>query len=204
MYLILSSAGQDGSAPPARLRPPTLTASRDEPPATATAGDDERPLLGRKVLLVEDEAIVAMSVEDALRDLGCAEVNVALSLAEGLALAAAKPVDAAILDVNLRGTEVFPLADLLTQRATPFVLATWYGPEMIRADLRHHLMVRKPYQPRDLREALQRLLAKRADALPLEQCRPNTIGRRVQLATAVIRLAPGRPPWMAVWVLGGE
>lgn len=166
MFVVFSSAGSDGNAPPVRLRA-TAPASdeppaSDQPPATATAGEDDLPLRGRKLLLVEDEAIVAMSVELALRDFGC-EVFVALSLAQGLGIAQERPIDAAVLDVNLRGVEVFPIADLLVERATPFVFATGYGAESIRADLRNHPIVRKPYQPRDLREALTSLLAKNAN-----------------------------------------
>ena len=160
MFLVVSSGDHNDNAPPVRLR--GSAPAGNEPLATATATENELPLRGRKLLLVEDEAIVAMSVELALRDFGCDEVFVALSLAEGLGFAQERPIDAAVLDVNLRGVEVFPVADVLVARATPFVVATGYGAESIRPDLRNHPIIRKPYQPRDLREVLIGLLGRDA------------------------------------------
>jgi CheY-like chemotaxis protein len=81
-----------------------------------------------RVLLVEDEGLVAMMLEDLLEDLGC---EVAGSLASvGAALAwieAGGAADVALLDVNLSGEPVFPVAEALKQRGVPFAFATGYG-----------------------------------------------------------------------------
>lgn len=81
-----------------------------------------------RILLVEDEALVSMMMEDLLDDLGCevaacfAEVDPTL-----VWLDRAKPqIDGAILDINLGGSMVFPIADALRDRGTPFAFVTGY------------------------------------------------------------------------------
>lgn len=101
-----------------------------------------------------------MSVEQSLLDLGCAAVSVAFQLQDAVRIAETEEFDAAVLDVNLAGTEVFPLADVLARRGIPFVFATGYGPEAIRADLRGRPLIRKPFQPRDLKESIARFVAR--------------------------------------------
>jgi CheY-like chemotaxis protein len=85
---------------------------------------------GLRVLLVEDEGLVAMMLEDLLEDLGC---EIAGSLASvGAALAwieAGGSADVALLDVNLNGEHVFPVADALRAHGVPFAFATGYGEE---------------------------------------------------------------------------
>lgn len=84
-----------------------------------------------RVILVEDEALVAMMMEDLLEELGCQIVATFGSLGpalEWLASDEARPLDGAVLDVNLGGGEnVFPLAAALRERGVPFVFATGYG-----------------------------------------------------------------------------
>lgn len=84
-------------------------------------------LSGRRVLLIEDEMTVAMLLEDMLADLGCEVVEVATRIDRALTAIAEKPVDFAILDLNLAGKLSYPVADALTGRAIPFVFATGYG-----------------------------------------------------------------------------
>lgn len=84
-------------------------------------------LTGKRILIVEDEPIVAMCLEDMLQGLGCLIVGPAARLSEGLALATDEQVDAAILDVNLGKDRSYPIADLLRARSIPFVFATGYG-----------------------------------------------------------------------------
>jgi CheY-like chemotaxis protein len=81
----------------------------------------------RRVLLVEDEAVIAMLVEDMLEDLGHELVTVATRLEEALAAAESEAVDLAILDLNLGGVLTYPVADMLRDRGVPFIFATGYG-----------------------------------------------------------------------------
>src|SRR4051812_36415564 len=90
-------------------------------------------LQGLRVLVVEDETLIAMMIEDLLADMGCIVVGAAATIAQALALLAdpAFQIDGALLDVNLGGEKVFPVADALAQRAIPFVFATGYGKDAL-------------------------------------------------------------------------
>ena len=88
---------------------------------------DER-LKGRRLLLVEDEAMVAMLLEDMLSDLGCEVVGPAGNVAHALELAKGEAeIAGAILDVNVGGQPIYPVAETLKARGVPFVFATGYG-----------------------------------------------------------------------------
>ncbi|WP_160936867.1 HWE histidine kinase domain-containing protein [Teichococcus coralli] len=97
-------------------------------PVVATAVQPAAGLRPRRVLLAEDEPLVAMELETQLHALGFTVVGPAASLSEALRLASEEALlDAAVLDVNLRGQAVFPVADLLVRRGVPVVFATGYG-----------------------------------------------------------------------------
>ncbi|HEX9462742.1 MAG TPA: response regulator [Alphaproteobacteria bacterium] len=87
----------------------------------------DSPLAGHRVFLAEDEMLVSMLVEDVITGLGCELVGPAASRDKALALAAAEQLDAALLDVNLGGEPVYPVADLLKARGVPFAFITGYG-----------------------------------------------------------------------------
>jgi DNA-binding response OmpR family regulator len=114
------------------------------------------PLQGLRMLVVEDEAMVAMLVEDLLIDLGCVVVDVAGTLEQGLraAAASASPIDGAILDVNLGGSKVFPIADVLEARGVKFIFATGYGVLGVESRYAGHKILSKPFQLRALEETL--------------------------------------------------
>ncbi|HVZ13080.1 MAG TPA: response regulator [Bauldia sp.] len=82
---------------------------------------------GKRVLVVEDEAMVASMVEDMLVQLGALVVGPAASVARALVLCETESVDAAVLDVNVRGEMIDDVAALLAGRGVPLVLATGYG-----------------------------------------------------------------------------
>lgn len=87
----------------------------------------EESLRGRHVLIVEDEYLLADDLSDALSDVGAKVVGPAGSIEQATALILSRePIDVAILDVNLRGEMVFPVADALRQRGIPFAFATGY------------------------------------------------------------------------------
>ena len=79
-------------------------------------------LQGLRVLVVEDERMVSMLIEDMLSDLGCTVVGPASRLDEAIELANRAELDCAVLDVNLGGQPIFPLADLLREKGAPFAL----------------------------------------------------------------------------------
>ncbi|MFI4934898.1 MAG: response regulator [Caulobacterales bacterium] len=81
-----------------------------------------------RILVVEDDALVAMTVEDLLEDLGCVVVGSVASVAEATGwLEGGTAFDAALLDLSLRDGLVFPVADILAQRGVPFAFTTGYG-----------------------------------------------------------------------------
>jgi len=112
-------------------------------------------LNGRRVLVVEDEALVAMMIEDMLTDLGCVVVDVASSLAKALALAEdpALALDGALLDLNLSGEKVYPVAERLAARGVPFIFSTGAMAGIVDG-YSHVPLLTKPFKPRALEEAL--------------------------------------------------
>jgi len=113
-------------------------------------------LNGLRVLIVEDEPIVAMCLEDILETLGCAIVGPAGRLSEGLILAESATIGAAILDINLGGERSTPIAAALQLRGVPFAFASGYGvaPEGFDAAP----LIEKPYSDDDIASTLRLLL----------------------------------------------
>lgn len=112
------------------------------------------PSVGTRVLIVEDEAIIAMTAEDMIEDLGCIVVAVAGSVQEALARAEAGGFDVALLDINLKGAVSTPVAALLVRNATPFIFTTGYGASGPDADFAGVPVVAKPYRAEQLRLAM--------------------------------------------------
>jgi DNA-binding response OmpR family regulator len=110
------------------------------------------------VLLVEDEMCLAMMLQDLLEDAGY-RVLKAARVAAALNLASAEDIDAAILDVNVAGTEVFPVADELRRRGVPFMFASGYGERGVPGEFREYPMLQKPYDPVALGAMLESVLA---------------------------------------------
>ncbi|WP_338664966.1 PAS domain-containing protein [Pararoseomonas sp. SCSIO 73927] len=130
------------------------------PPAPADPGPAPGPraLAGLCVLVVEDEALVAVEVADALAAAGCRIIGPAGTLEEGLAAArGAGALDAAVLDMKLGGRPVLPLADELAARGVPMIFTTGYG----EPPPGHHgaTVLTKPIRPEDLVRAVRQLVA---------------------------------------------
>ena len=121
---------------------------------------DHAQLAGLRVLVVEDEMMVSMLIEDMLTDLGCQVVGPAARLDEAIDLAMASDLDCAVLDVNLGGQPIFPLADLLRERGKPFAFATGYGDAGLRDVDRGTPVLQKPFREGDLAQVLGELRAK--------------------------------------------
>lgn len=118
-------------------------------------------LAGKRILVVEDEALIAAMVEDMLSELGATVVGPATTLSKGMALAAAEALDAAVLDVNIRDERIDPVAELLRSRSVPMVFATGYGAGAA-AGLPTPRIIDKPYTQDKLAHALSELLKLRA------------------------------------------
>jgi CheY-like chemotaxis protein len=124
----------------------------------------------RRILIVEDEMMIAMMVEDFLVDLGWDVVGIASTLDQALAMVRDADIDAALLDVNLNGRDTFGAAAILRERQIPFVFATGYGARGIDDRFRDVPTLTKPYQLDQLEGALRQALA---DAHGLEGGSPN-------------------------------
>lgn len=111
-----------------------------------------------RVLLVEDEPLIAMMLEDFLDALDRQHAGTADSVAAALPMVAEGALDAAILDVNLRGGEKsFAIADALAAKNIPFVFASGGGGEDIAAEYRDRPMLPKPYTMEGVEQALAKL-----------------------------------------------
>ena len=120
----------------------------------------EPDLAGLRVLVVEDEMMVSMLIEDMLGDLGCTVIGPASRLEEAIALANSAELDCAVLDVNLGGQPIFPLADILREKGAPFAFATGYGDAGLREVDRGSPVLQKPFREGDLAKVLGELRAK--------------------------------------------
>lgn len=121
--------------------------------------DPAVPAAARRILVVEDEMMIAMLMEDMLVDIGHHVVAVAQNLRVALQLAEGGDFDLAILDVNLAGERSFPVAELLTRRGVPFMFATGYGAMGLDEAFRDTLTLNKPFQIEDLAEAVDKVAA---------------------------------------------
>ena len=112
-------------------------------------------MAGPRIMIVEDEALVAMMVEDLLTDFGCRITGSFGAVDDALAWLTerAAPLDGAILDVNVGGTMVFPVAERLRATGVPFVFATGYG-ALPRAGFEDVTVLSKPINPGHLRDAV--------------------------------------------------
>jgi CheY-like chemotaxis protein len=116
------------------------------------------PLAGTRVFIVEDEALILDTLQDMLEGLGCHVVESALRVEEALAKLVGLDFDVAVLDVNVAGTRIDPVADLLADRGMPFLFASGYGRGSLPAAHRARVLLTKPYRTADLRAALHSVL----------------------------------------------
>jgi|SRR5579862_3783832 len=114
---------------------------------------DARRFSGMRVLVVEDEALVAQLTEDMLIGLGCSVV-LASGVEAAIRLIEADAFGMALLDVNLRGKPIYPVAQALERRAVPFVFVTGYGAAAVHADYRDRPILGKPFAVHDLHRAI--------------------------------------------------
>lgn len=106
-----------------------------------------------RVLIVEDEIVVALFLEDVLDEFGYQVAGVVTQLDE--AIGREPDYDLAVLDVHINGRNVFDFADMLAGRGIPFVFATGYGERGIPERHRCSPVLQKPFQPDDLKRILK-------------------------------------------------
>jgi CheY-like chemotaxis protein len=129
-----------------------VTAER-QIPQPKRAAPAPKPVRGNRILLVEDETLIAMMMRDSLLDLGFSVVGPFDRAAEALASAADDALDATILDINLGGDLIYPVAERLARRDVPFVFVTGYDTENIDPRFASVPVLQKPIE----REVLQGL-----------------------------------------------
>jgi CheY-like chemotaxis protein len=120
--------------------------------------DSQQP--GCRIFVVEDEFLIRILLEDMLSDLGHAVAAAAGNVNEASELARTSDFDVAILDVNLDGTEVYPVADILAGRGLPFVFVTGYGGSGLPEAYRDRPTLQKPFQLDDLRKTLANVVGR--------------------------------------------
>ncbi len=110
------------------------------------------------VLLVEDEVMIRMMVADMLEELGYAIVAEAGDIDEGVRLVQATDFDIAILDVNVNGKVISPVAEAIQMRGIPFVFATGYGVQGVPERFRDRPTLQKPFQIETLARTIEATL----------------------------------------------
>ena len=103
------------------------------------------PLAGKRLLVVEDDYIIALSVAEVLKDHGAVVIGPAGRLDDALALLSQDQlVDAGVLDIRIMGEQAYPIADRLVARNVPFVFFSSCAPQSLAPNYRHHTLVEKP------------------------------------------------------------
>jgi len=125
-----------------------------------------RPLEGHKILIVEDEATIALSLASAVAHAGGIAVGPAATVAASFALMADHKLDGALLDIRLRGETSFPLADVLAVLGIPFVFVSGLSSALMPYTHRDRPLFDKPYEVRDVIATLARLLRPAASPGP--------------------------------------
>jgi len=119
------------------------------------AAPTEGGLFGFQVFVVEDELVVSIMLEDMLAEFGCIVAGMAATVDDAMAQIVATPmIDAAILDVNLGGETIFPVADVLAARQIPFVFSTGYPSAELTRRYPSSRILAKPYASEALAEVL--------------------------------------------------
>ncbi|MEG6507584.1 response regulator [Methyloligella sp. 2.7D] len=115
---------------------------------------DHRQLEGLRILVVEDEALTALQLEDMLESLGCAVVGPAARVQHAIAMLERESVDLALLDLNVAGELVYPVAAALSERNLPFLFTAGLGTTSLQNGYDGHVVLQKPYALAELRDGI--------------------------------------------------
>jgi CheY-like chemotaxis protein len=116
------------------------------PDAAAEPSSGQITVAGNRVMIVEDEALVAMALREALDELGFSVLGPFNRISEAMIALRNNHIDAAVLDVNLGGELIYPLADVLAADHVPFVFITGYGAEEIEPRYARVPVLQKPIE----------------------------------------------------------
>ena len=119
-----------------------------------TDAEQSKQLAVLRVLLVEDEMMVALLVESMLVELGHKVIGPVGRLNQAVAMAEREGLDFAVIDVNINSGKAFPVAAALAARGIPFIFATGYGRAGLAAPFEDRPVLQKPYRAEDLRAVL--------------------------------------------------
>jgi CheY-like chemotaxis protein len=129
---------------------------------------------GTRILVVEDESLLAMELEQLLQSEGYSIVGPFSNLARATESALRETIDLALLDTNLNGEMVYPLADNLSARGIPFISLTGYGASNLPERFRAAPRMAKPYDPASLTRELSRRTSRGLSSRPSERREPAT------------------------------
>ena len=118
----------------------------------------EQMLIGKRVLVVEDEMLILMAIEDMLADHGCTSITAAATVEKALALIETEPFDFATLDINLDGRRSLSIAKVLSERGIPFAFSTGYGEHGVGDGYGDRPVLNKPFTPEQLAAVLTQVL----------------------------------------------
>jgi CheY-like chemotaxis protein len=121
-------------------------------------------LEGCKILVVEDEFLVAMLIQEILEEAGCVVAGPIPRVAQALEAAERDAYDAAVLDVNLAGDRIDPVANALSRRNIPFVFVTGYSAGALPTEYAHRPRLCKPFKMAELLGTLSNLVKPRSPA----------------------------------------
>lgn len=139
------AADKDSPGPPLHAKRRPMTSSY-------------RPTLtGKRVLIVEDEPLIAMQLEEMLGEFGCLCATAA-NVADGLEVLQKISFNAAFVDVNLNGAPSLPIAEVLRERGTPFVFVSGYGASEVPSEHAAAPLITKPFTEAEMIRCL-RLMA---------------------------------------------
>jgi len=117
----------------------------------------------KRILIVEDEFLVAMLLEDLLTEMGHQVIGTFAQVDEAVKFANQADVNFAILDINLAGATSFPVAEILRRRGIPFLFASGYGSTGLASAFENELTLQKPYEPAELERAIAEASARARD-----------------------------------------
>jgi DNA-binding NtrC family response regulator len=120
---------------------------------------DKTLLNGKKIFIVEDEALIVLALEMMLEELGCLVSGSATSLADGIDIARTVEADAAVLDIRLGAANSQPIAELLAERGVPLLYATGYAGEGAPDGWPQGCLLVKPYELPQLGATLSKAIA---------------------------------------------
>jgi CheY-like chemotaxis protein len=120
-----------------------------------TQSEDEKKTSLRRILIVEDEPFIALTLEDMLSELGYAVAGSVAQVGDAIELLEHEEVDGALLDVNLGNQKIDPVADWLAARSLPFIFTTGYGRSGVPTGHANRPVLEKPFRMDDLSAILR-------------------------------------------------